>query len=179
MITRFTEKHATLYRTIVAALCLTMAFPSNVWATPSGGSGHEDGNQNDKPPTGGECSLYGGSGGIGDYGSGAYNDLFRNRGPASSNLGASGTVSTFPVLPAKPRPRGPASASTNMPIDLLRGAVIEKAVDVSLPGPNSSWQHLRTYDSRLVASDGSELADHNGKRWMTSALRPLPSQIGR
>ncbi|MCA9214499.1 MAG: hypothetical protein KDB27_15615, partial [Planctomycetales bacterium] len=60
---------------------------------------------------------------------------------------------------------------TRNPIHLLRGSVLERAVDVQIPGLRSEWSHQRSYDSRLV--DGSsELPGENGIRWFSGVIGP-------
>jgi hypothetical protein len=62
---------------------------------------------------------------------------------------------------------------------LFRGAAVEQAFDVSLPGPVFGWYHRRTYDSRLVESvTGSELSGTNGIRWHSRVLGPYVRGAG-
>jgi len=53
------------------------------------------------------------------------------------------------------------SATTPAPISLFRGAVLERATDLSLPTPISNWQHERTYTSRL-----NQRTDVHGHQWL-------------
>ncbi len=62
-------------------------------------------------------------------------------------------------------------AGTHAPIMLQRGAVMEQASDVTLPGMSLAWAHSRTYNSR--SGEGVNLSDYgfiNGLKWHAGAL---------
>ena len=93
-----------------------------------------------------------------------------------------------PRDPGKPKRGRPRTASTGAPIHLLRGSVIERAVDLPLPPSPLSWSFVRTYDSGRIgvgsrhhndppgvsydSQPDYEVEDANGTRWFSSLKGP-------
>jgi Domain of unknown function (DUF6531) len=76
--------------------------------------------------------------------------------------------------PATPAPGAEPPAKTGMPINLLYGSAVERAVDLELPGPEFGWTFTRSYDSAFTsAADYSgEVSTPLGVRWVSGAMGP-------
>lgn len=86
-----------------------------------------------------------------------------------------------------PRPEGsglpptegePLREETANPVHVRRGASIEQAIDLSLPGPRFGWSHVRSYDSGLLSASGAAFNTAGGERWHCSSKGPYLTKSG-
>jgi hypothetical protein len=102
--------------------------------------------------------------------------------PSSSGSGASGDLCeggggqcTSPSGIGSPGGGAPNAATSDTPVQLLRGAAVEAEIDLIVPGPvkELDFKHWRTYDSRNKGQ-----ASASGDRWMCAARNPYLVEVG-
>ena len=67
---------------------------------------------------------------------------------------------------------GTGPSTSDQPVYLTRGSVIESVTDLALPGPIAGWSHHRSYDSLRLWVGSAEMETGGGVRWANDALGP-------